>query len=280
MNHPTGNSKNPLGKGLAALLGEIEYMDDDLSQGLRLVPVHLVEPGKMQPRVRFDPEKMQNLVESVRTRGVLQPILVREINNGRYEIIAGERRWRAAKEAEIGNIPIIVHNCSDKEALELGLIENLQRDDLNPMEEAESLKKLIEEFGNTQEVVAQSISKSRSYVANLVRLTTLPENVKEMIRDGRLTAGHAKAILSAPDIEQAAQRIINENLTVRQSETMARAMNPEFMMNQIKPATPGTKVEKTIDPDLIHVSEMLSHYLEMETQIDLTRRGGIIKIRF
>eukprot|EP01040_Poterioochromonas_malhamensis_P024669 gene24669-30572_t len=187
--------------------------ENNLQKSSNEISVNSLKPGKMQPRHYFNEEKMQTLVESVRQKGILQPLLVREIESGFYEIIAGERRWRAAKEAGLADIPVVIVTCNDREALELGLIENLQRDDLNPMEEAESLHKLLVEHQKTQEEIAFSISKSRSYVANMLRLMQLPEEVKNLLRAGKLSAGHARSILNSNNIEELAKRIVNERLS-------------------------------------------------------------------
>jgi ParB family chromosome partitioning protein len=276
-NNNLGNGKNSLGKGLAALLGDLNYVDDADSKESRFFDLSIsqIQPGKMQPRQRFDTENMIHLIESIRDRGVLQPILVRKIDDEKYEIIAGERRWRAAKEAGLNVVPVTMISCNDEDALEIGLIENLQRDDLNPIEEAESLQKLIIDFKKTQEEVAVAIRKSRSYVANLVRLITLPDYVKELIRTGKLSAGHARTILAADNIDDLVKQILDEKLSVRQTEERVREQNTNKRL-----ASSGTKVERTVDPDLLLVSKMIEDILGLPTKIDITRNGGNIKMSF
>lgn len=276
MNPTSTNNKSPLGKGLAALLGDLDYTEEssqDVENAIIKIRINDIHPGKMQPRQRFDTEKMMHLVDSIRDRGVLQPILVRQSENDQYEIIAGERRWRAAKEAGLKEVPVVFLACSDEEALELGLIENLQRDDLNAMEEAESLKRLMDEFKKTQDEVAKAIAKSRSYVANLVRLTTLPEYVKDLIRNGKLSAGHARTLIGTENTEQLVQEILDEKLSVRQTEDRVREINDAKQKK-------GTKVEKMVDPDLLLVAEKIQTALGLPTKIEITRSGGYIKMSF
>jgi ParB family chromosome partitioning protein len=276
MSH-NGN-KTPLGKGLAALLGDLDYAQNLSSKDAKFfeVNIHFIKPGKMQPRQTFDAEKMMNLVDSVKSKGILQPIVVRKINNDHYEIIAGERRWRAAKEAGLLSVPVTTIDCNDEEALEIGLIENLQRDDLNAMEEAESLLKLMNEFSKTQDEVAKAIQKSRSYVANLIRLNNLPEHIKDLIRKGNLSAGHARTLLSVDNPNDLAKQIIDEKLSVRQTEDLVREQNIKKSGMNAK----GIKVEKAIDPDLLAVGDIIQTVLGLPTKIDITKNGGIIKLSF
>lgn len=271
--------KNSLGRGLAALLGDIDYIGENgANQGSivprsfdNLIDISQLVPGKMQPRQQFDQEKLKMLIHSIKDRGMLQPIVVRSIENNRYEIIAGERRWRAAKEAGLKKIPIKIYQCDDRDALELGLIENLQRDDLNPIDEGESLKRLMETFGKTQDEVAQAIRKSRSYVANLIRLGNLPGHVKDLIRSGKISAGHARALITATNIDQIVQEILSENLSVRETEQRAK---------QIQQNNFGTKVKKNIDPDLQIIAESLQEELGLSVSVDITKKGGCVKIVF
>ncbi len=266
---------NPLGKGLAALLGDLDYTEElraATGSQLATAQVQKLQPGKMQPRQRFDSENMAHLIESIRQKGVLQPILVRALTEDTFEIIAGERRWRASKEAGLKNVPIIIVECDDEEALEVGLIENLQRDDLNAIEEAESLKKLVDDFGKTQEEVALSVSKSRSYVANLLRLTTLPDYVKDLIRNGKLSAGHARTLIGSNNMEELVQDILSEKLSVRETENRRREKTPSTQKN--------TLGQETVDPDLIVVQQIIENALSMPTKINISKRGGQIKLSF
>ncbi len=189
----------------------------------RNVPVAALHPGKFQVRQRHDGEATRMLAESIRSRGLLQPIVVRRDGGGDgYEIVAGERRWRAARMAEIDRVPVIVRDFSDREGLEVALVENVQRENLNAMEEARAYRRLIDEFGYSQDALAAAVGKSRSHVANMLRLLGLPEAVQAMLEDGRLSAGHARALLSAPDPEAAARRIVAEGLSVRETENLVR----------------------------------------------------------
>jgi ParB family chromosome partitioning protein len=265
------HSTKTLGRGLSALLGDIEDYEpeESLKKSSNELAIELLQPGKMQPRVYFNHEKMQTLVDSIRQKGVLQPLLVRKIEGDRFEIIAGERRWRAAKEAGVKSIPVIVVECSDREALEIGLIENLQRDDLNPIEEAESLKRLMIEHKKTQEEIAFAISKSRSYVANTLRLNHLPDLVKQMIREGQITAGHARSLINAPNVEELAQKIINEKLSVRETENLAR-----------KTKSPSKSFYQNIDPDIQVLAEKIGEITGMKTKLQINSRGGTLSLYF
>lgn len=219
-------SQKGLGKGLGALLGD--YMEPSPEESTyRLLPLHRVEPNPDQPRQDFDPEELEALAESIRQHGILQPLTVRETGDGYYQIIAGERRWRAARMAELTEVPAIVVEADNKKAMELALIENLQRQDLNCVEEALGYQSLIQEFGLTQEEAASRVGKSRPAVANSLRLLSLNEKVLEMLRSGALTAGHAKAVLmlkSEKKQVEAAQKIANLGLSVRQAELLCKNM--------------------------------------------------------
>ena len=218
-----------LGKGLGALLGDMSEPSAEES-AYRMLPLHRVEPNPEQPRQDFDEEELTALAESIRQHGVLQPLTVRETGTGYYQIIAGERRWRAARMAELTEVPAIVVEADDRKAMELALIENLQRQDLNSVEEALGYQSLIEEFGLTQEEAANRVGKSRPAVANSLRLLSLDERVLELLRAGAITAGHAKAILmlkSGKKQQEAAQKIANLGLSVRQAELLCKNMAQE-----------------------------------------------------
>lgn len=214
--------KRGLGTGLGALFGE-DSLEDDLTGALN-IPIEKVEPRSDQPRTVFDQEALQELSDSLRQYGMIQPITVRKLDSGYYQIIAGERRWRAARIAELKEVPVRVIEADDKRAMELALVENLQREDLNPIEEAKGYRKLIEEYGMTQEDASQSIGKSRSAIANSMRLLNLTPPVMAMVEDGDISAGHARALLSIKDEAnqlRIATKIVQENLSVRQTETLA-----------------------------------------------------------
>jgi len=214
-----------LGKGLGALLGDAALQTQ--SEGALSLPISQVQPGLNQPRKRFDEETLADLADSIRVHGVIQPLTVRRLSSGYYQIIAGERRWRAAKLAGLSEVPAVVIEADDKKVMELGLIENLQREDLNPIEEANGYLVLMRDYGLTQEEVSKRVGKSRPAVANAIRLLDLPDPVRQLLEEGRLTAGHARAILSAPSgsfQRTLAQRVVEEDLSVRQTEALARRM--------------------------------------------------------
>lgn len=217
-----------LGRGLNALLG-----DPDLpaqGEGSVTLPISQVEPGLNQPRKRFDQESLDDLAESIRVHGIIQPLTVRRLSTGYYQIIAGERRWRAAKAAGLQEVPAVIIEADDRKVMELGLIENLQREDLNPAEEARGYRTLMEEYGLTQEQVAQQMGKSRPAVTNTLRLLALPDEVMTLVEEGTLSAGHARAILGAPTAalqKEAAKKVVEGQLSVRQTEALIKALQAE-----------------------------------------------------
>ena len=218
-------SERGLGKGLGALLGDAALQTQEA--GSLSLPISQVEPGLKQPRKRFDDEALADLADSIRQHGVIQPLTVRRLSSGYYQIIAGERRWRAAKLAGLSEVPVVIIEADDRKVMELGLIENLQREDLNPMEEAGGYRVLMEEYGLTQEEVAQQVGKSRPAVANALRLRSLPPSLHPLLEDGQLSAGHARAILSVPSPqlqEKLADKVVAEGLSVRQTEALAKRL--------------------------------------------------------
>ena len=222
-------SQKGLGRGLGALLGDFSEEPEE-KNGLKMLPLHKIEPNPNQPRRDFDPEELEELAESIRTHGVIQPLTVREMPNGYYQIIAGERRWRASRLAGLEEIPAVIIEADDKKAMELALIENLQRSDLNPVEEANGYDSLIREYGLTQEEAAARVGKSRPAVANALRLLSLCEGVLDKVRSGELTAGHARAILQLKSEKkqlEAAQKISALGLSVRQAEMLCKNMTRE-----------------------------------------------------
>lgn len=230
------NAKKGLGRGLSALMGDMEPVQTN--KGVDVVDITELEPNPDQPRKTFDDEELNNLASSIREKGVLQPILVRlnPRETTRYEIIAGERRWRASQRAPIHQVPVLVQQMSDAEVLEVALVENVQRVDLNPMEEAESYARLMEAYGYTQEQLSKTVSKSRSHVANMVRLTKLPDRVAGHLRDGNISAGHARALLSYPEAEILVEEIVRKGLSVR--ETESRVSPPPAGYSAPAPKTP------------------------------------------
>ena len=228
--------KQGLGKGLGALLGDAALQPQN--EGSLSLPISQVQPGLNQPRKRFEPEALAELAESVRQYGVIQPLTVRRLSSGYYQIIAGERRWRAAKEAGLAEVPVTVIEADDKKVMELGLIENLQREDLNPMEEAKGYEVLMKEHGLTQEDVAQRMGKSRPAIANTLRLLALPDAVQYMLEEGTLSAGHARTLLGlskADAQKKLAQKIVAEGLSVRQTEALVKRLSAEADETPDKP---------------------------------------------
>lgn len=230
------NAKKGLGRGLSALMGDMDAVPTN--KGVDVVDITELEPNPDQPRKTFDDEELNNLASSIREKGVLQPILVR-VNpreTTRYEIIAGERRWRASQRAPIHQVPILVQVMSDAEVLEVALVENVQRVDLNPMEEAESYARLMDAYGYTQEQLSKTVSKSRSHIANMVRLTKLPDRVATHLREGNISAGHARALLSYPDADTLVEEVVRKGLSVR--ETESRVTPPPAGYEAPAPKTP------------------------------------------
>ena len=217
-----------LGRGLNALLGDPVLQDQ--GEGSVSLPISQVEPGLNQPRKRFDPEALAELADSIREHGIIQPLTVRRLSSGYYQIIAGERRWRAAKQAGLDEVPAVIIEADDRKVMEIGLIENLQREDLNPAEEARGYQVLMNEYGMTQEQVAQRMGKSRPAVTNALRLLNLPEDLMALVEEGKLSAGHARALLGAPAQalqRQAAKAVLDKGLSVRQTEALVKALQKE-----------------------------------------------------
>ncbi|MBN9561840.1 MAG: ParB/RepB/Spo0J family partition protein [Alphaproteobacteria bacterium] len=262
-----------LGRGLAALLGETASAEAmQARDGIQPVPVELLEPGPFQPRARMDPTLLDELAESIRVRGVLQPLLARPHPDGlgRYQIIAGERRWRAAQAAGLHEVPVLVRSLADAEAMAASLVENLQRQDLDPIEEAEGFSRLMREFGMTQDSLAQTVGKSRSHIANTLRLLNLPDTVKAEVRNGALSAGHARALLSHPEPEKAALAVIARGLNVRQTEALAARPETAAIPAVQSPADGATRA----------LEQDLADRLGLRVQISFDGKGGTLRIRY
>lgn len=275
-----------LGKGLGALIpGDLSPdRSDGVAGGVREVPITQIEPNQFQPRSHFDEEALAGLTASIRELGVLQPILVRRIATDRYELVAGERRWRAAKRAGLQLMPVIVREVTDALSLQQALVENLHRDDLNPLEEAAAYQQLVEDFGLTQEEVAQRVGKSRSAVANLLRLFQLPPQVQKLVAEGRLSAGHAKVLLSTPDRvfqEALALRIAAEGLTVRDTEELVRQRNEAAEEPSEDPHDgQGARTPKLRAPGLLELENLLSDQLDTRVRVDMGPKRGKVVIEF
>ncbi len=271
-----------LGRGLSALLGDPVDLETPVAlaeagegaprNGVRSMPVDYLQAGKYQPRTMFREDELNDLVESIREKGILQPILVREVGANRYEIIAGERRWRAAQRAGLHEVPALVREFSDKEAAEVALIENLQRQDLSPLEEAEGYRRLMDEFANTQEDLARAVGKSRSHVANMMRLLALPDPVKGMLEQGELTMGHARALLTASDAESLAKQVVAKGLNVRQTEKLAQQQPGK------SPKPKAAAPEK--DADTLALERDLSNLLGLKVVMNFKGRGGELVIHY
>ena len=267
-----------LGKGLAALLGETTLQTQQNPQN---IDIALIQPGVNQPRQEFNEESLSDLVLSIQRKGVLQPLLIRKIQNGRFEIIAGERRWRAAKIAKLTNVPATIIACNDQEALEIGLIENLQRHDLNAMEESEAIKRLQDEFNLTQEQIASSIGKSRSYVANILRLNTLNPDIKKLIRENKLSAGHARALITSTDPSVMAQKILDENLSVRETERLVKNHSKAGASTEMSGnANAGKQFVGSMDTDIQILTNQLAESLNMKVHLVVKGQGGSLTVNF
>lgn len=263
-----------LGKGLGALMGDLTVETPTGKSPYQMLPIHKVEPNPGQPRQDFDPEELQSLADSIALHGVVQPLTVRELPNGYYQIIAGERRWRAARIAEQREIPAVIIEADDRKVMELALIENLQRQDLNPVEEAMGYQTLMQEYGLTQEDAAKQVGKSRPAVANALRLLNLSDKVLEMVRKGNLSAGHARAVLSLKTQklqEQAAQKIAALGLSVRQAELLCKNMAKE----------PVPEKAPTLAVDYVAECEKnLSKHLGRGVKIINGKRKGRFELEF
>ena len=252
---PKEEPRRGLGRGLSALIGdEAAPTRGEMPKGTRTLPIAFLRPGKFQPRKFFGEEALADLAQSVKEKGILTPILVRPLGGESYEIVAGERRWRAAQMAKLHDVPVVVREMVDSEALELGIIENVQRADLNVLEEAAAYHELMDRFGRTQEQVAQEVGKSRSHIANSVRLLRLPDSVQTLLREGKLTAGHARTLLGAADPEAAAQEILSGGMNVRQAEQRS--------VTKKKLTAPPPK-----DPNIKQLESSISNRLGLKVQV-------------
>ena len=284
------NKKFGLGRGLEALLGDEEInlnLDDETADVESLVEntvfksadsneikIADIVPCAFQPRTEFDRDALESLAQSIKEKGVLQPLLVRK-KNDKYEIIAGERRWRAAQLAGLEKVPAIIKNLSDSETLEIALIENLQRENLSAIEEAEGLNRLMNEYEYTQEVIGKVIGKSRSYIANTLRLLSLPEEIKQQVKENKLSAGHARALIGCENAVELANKIIKEGLSVREAETLA-ANAKGINVKNLAP-----KEQKPVDRDLEKIMADLEEKLKLKVKINAGKKGkGSITLHY
>ncbi|MFY0639152.1 ParB/RepB/Spo0J family partition protein [Maricaulis maris] len=278
-----------LGRGLSALLGETDtegYSAPEAEtpetsrpsrDGVRMLPIELITPNPDQPRKTITEPELNALADSIADKGIVQPILVRPIDGGtNFQIVAGERRWRAAQRARLHEVPALVRELTDRETLEIGIVENVQRADLNPVEEAQAYRQLIDRFGHTQEDVAQAVSKSRSHVANMMRLLSLPDSVLTYLAEGKLTAGHARAIASAPDPTALAEQIIDRGLSVREAEKLAKTVH--------NPSAPETKsavksgADKDADTRALEAD--ITARLGLTVDIRHGTKGGELRVQY
>ena len=244
-----GNKFKGLGKGLSALMGDIPPENVQTKSSSEKIPIHFVYANPSQPRKNFNQELLKELSESIKEQGIIQPILVRKKSEDKYEIVAGERRWRAAQLAKIHEVPVIILNVDDKKSLEFAILENIQRSDLNGIEEALGYDNLVKKFGYSQETLSKILGKSRSHIANTLRLAGLPEEIKKMISDGLLTAGHARCLVNVPDNVNLAKIIVNKNLSVRQAEFLVKKEQVFPGSKKIKTNNKDTNI-KSLESDL------------------------------
>lgn len=264
-----------LGRGLSALMGEIEQEapiagEPPSSSGLKMVPVSAIVPHPTQPRRYFDEAALEELAQSIAARGLIQPVVVRSSGRGGYQLIAGERRWRAAQRARLHEIPVIIKELDDATTLEVALVENIQRQDLNAIEEAEAYHRLLRDYGHSQEELGRLVGKSRSHIANLLRLLELPMDVQQLVIDGKLSMGHARALIGARDVEQLAAQVVARGLSVRETEKLAQAAKPA--------AARSGSASRNADIDALE--HQLADLLGLSVKIGFGPRGGTITLHY
>ncbi|WCR58300.1 ParB/RepB/Spo0J family partition protein [Wolbachia endosymbiont of Ctenocephalides felis wCfeJ] len=258
-----------LGRGLAGLIGD-NY--DNKENRQEYLPISLLHPSKFQPRKHFDEESLKELASSIEKNGIIQPIVARKgSNNDGYEIIAGERRWRAGKIADLDSVPVIIKDLSDRECLEVSIIENIQRQDINPIEEGEAYKKLIDEFSYTHEKLASTLGKSRSHITNMTRMLLLPDSVKKMINEKKLSMGHARALINVENAESIAEKIISQGLSVRQTEKLIRDLHHSNDQKEQK---------HTKNRDMAAIENTISSQLGLKIKINDNNSKGKVMIRY
>lgn len=267
-----------LGRGLSALMADVNedqanVQSGDLRRADMMVPIEKIKPNPDQPRRDFTQPQLEELASSIKEKGVIQPLIVRELDTGDFEIVAGERRWRASQMAKLHQLPVIVRDYDDSEVLEIAIIENIQRADLNPVEEAAGYRALMDRFGHTQEKLSEALGKSRSHIANLMRLLQLPDDVQQMLKQGDLSAGHARALITAEDPSTLARKVVKGGLSVRQTEALAKSASGT---KDNKPKETAPKAKK--DADTVALEGDLSANLGMKVQIEHKAGGEAGKI--
>lgn len=268
-----------LGRGLSSLLGEVAQEapvsgGGSAAGGVQLMPIAAIARDPDQPRQHFDDASLDELAQSIKMRGVIQPIIVKPKGANRYQIVAGERRWRAAQRARIHEIPVIIREFTDSETLEVALLENIQRQDLNAIEEAEGYRKLLDHYGHTQEALASLVHKSRSHVANLLRLLDLPPRVKQMVAEGALSMGHARAVLASPDPQALADEVVSRGLSVRETERLASKAKPG------KPARASSAKSGAASADIEALERQLGDLLGLKIKIGYGPNGGSVTLSY
>ena len=260
------STKRGLGRGLDALLGDVSVKEDKDKQHLQTLPIEYLQRGKYQPRQDINPEKLQELADSIKAQGIIQPIVVRKVSFEKYEIIAGERRWRAAQVVGLIQVPVVIKDIDDRSAMAMALIENIQREDLNSLEEAEALKRLIDEFEMTHQHIAEAIGKSRTTVTNLLRLIDLHPEVKKLLANNQLEMGHARALLGVEGIKQVtlANKVVKDGLTVRATERLVKESQTE----------PKVVTVKIIDNDTLRLQNSLTAKIGAKVTIDHKENGS------
>lgn len=284
MNEPTASARKPrpgLGRGLSALMGDIEReapvgSDTPPPPGLRMMQVGAISPHPGQPRRHFDEAALDELAESIATRGLIQPIVVRPQGSG-FQIVAGERRWRAAQRAQLHEVPVIVKDFDDSTTLEVALIENIQRQDLNAIEEAQAYQRLIADYDHSQEELGRIVHKSRSHVANLMRLLTLPRRVQQLVVEGALDMGHARALIGARDSEALAELVVAKGLSVRETEKLARGAKPGA---GVSGGSASASVDSSRNADIAALEHQLADLLGLAVKIGFGPKGGQITLNY
>lgn len=275
-----------LGRGLSALMADVTPAAESGTDGPRRpdlhVPIEQLSANPNQPRRRFDEDDLNDLTASIKEKGIIQPLIVRQLGDARFEIVAGERRWRAAQMAQLHEVPVIVRDLDDTEVLEFAIIENIQRADLNAVEEAAGYRQLMDRFGHTQEKLAEALGKSRSHIANVLRLLNLPEAVQEMVREGQLSAGHARALITADDPLDLARKVVKGGLSVRATEKLAKKADKDGGSDNIFRGGGGTGKSSGKDADTVALEGDLSAMLGMKVSIEHDKGGesGRVVIRY
>jgi ParB family chromosome partitioning protein len=274
----TRKARPGLGRGLSALLGDAEREEPvrpgtEPSMGVRMLPVSSLAPHPEQPRRHFDEDALEELAKSIAMRGLIQPIVVRPHGKD-YQIVAGERRWRAAQRARLHEVPVIVRDLDEAQTIEIAIVENIQREDLNAIEEAEAYSKLINDFGHSQEALAKIVHKSRSHIANLIRLLDLPQSVRQRVVEGALTMGHARALIGAPDPEKLAKIVVERDLSVRETEKLAREAKPRAA------GKGGERSGGTANADIVALERQLGDVLGLNVKINFGEKGGALTLAY